>query len=248
MTPTDLSLSPWNPEALNGVAVGGLMAALLEEQAPPAATPLHWTRLTIDLQGIVPARELTPRFTLLRPGRQVQQMQVELLAGDRTVARIQALRVREADTPASEPPTGHDGPEHFPNIPQHGIGVMRHTDRHVIADRTRAQGPGAQWIRFNQEVIGGTPLTPLVRAGMAGDFAAGCGVMPGVDPYSWPNLDISLFLMRQPVGEWVLVEAITESAGKGSAVASARLADAHGTFARSLQTVFVERIASWPAL
>lgn len=243
---TDLPISPWNAQALNGVAVGGLLAALLEEMAPATEQPLHWTRLTIDLLGVVPVGELEPRFTMLRGGRQMQLMQVELMAGGRAAARAQALRVRETDTPASELPVGYDGPEAFAEGPPRTLGVLRHTNHRQIAGRDRSEGPGVLWLRFGAEVIGGTPLSPLVRAAMAADYPAGRGNMVGADPYSWPNLDISLFLMRAPVGEWLLVEAMTESAGKGTAIASSRLADRQGTFARTHQVVFVERTESQP--
>lgn len=243
---TELPISPWNAQALNGVAVGGLLAALLEEMAPATETPLYWTRLTIDLLGAVPTGELEPRFTMLRGGQQMQLCQVELIANGRAAARVQGLRVRETDTPVSELPVGYDGPEGIPEGPPQALGVLRHTNHRQIAGRDRREGPGVLWLRFGAEVIGGTPVTPLVRAAMAADYPAGRGNMIGADPYSWPNLDISLFLMREPVGEWLLVEAMTESAGRGSAIASGRLADRQGTFARTHQVVFVERTEREP--
>lgn len=243
---TDLPVSPWNPHALNGVAVGGLLATLIEEHAPLSQAPLHWTRLTIDLLGAVPAGELIPCFTLLRGGRQMQLLQVELIAGGRAVARAQALRVRDADTPACETPIGAAHPEEFPQGPPQTLGVLRHTERRVVSARDRASGPGRLWVRFDHEVIGGVALSPLARTAMAGDYPAGVGNMLVPDPYSWPNLDISLFLMREPVGEWIMIEATTESAGNGTAIASGRLADRDGTFARTHQVVFVERAEAAP--
>lgn len=245
--PTDLPVSPWNPTALNGVAVGGLLAALIEEYAPPTAAPLHWARLVIDLLGAVPATELIPRFTMLRDGRQMQMLQVELLAGGRAVARAQALRVRDAATVACETPLGAAMPQDFPLAPPQTLGVLRHTERRVIAPRNRTSGPGALWVKFDHEVIGGVALSPLVRAAMAGDYAAGTGNMLVPQLYNWPNLDISLFLMREPVGEWIMIEATCESAGNGTAISSARLADRSGTFARTHQVVFIEHTDSLPA-
>ena len=183
---------------------------------------------------------------MLRDGRQMQMVQVELIAAGRAVARAQALRVREADTPRGETPVGYPGPDAFAPNPQQTLGVLRHVDHRVLAGRDRQAGPGALWVKFGYEVIGGTALSPLARAALASDYVAGRGNMLGADPYSWPNLDISLFLMREPVGEWVLIEASTESDGNGTAISSGRLADAQGTFARSHQVIFVERTEEQP--
>ncbi|MET0362834.1 MAG: thioesterase family protein [Sphingobium sp.] len=246
LTSTDLPVSPWNPAALNGVAVGGLLATLIEELAPPSALPVHWVRLHIDLLGAVPAGFLEPRYTLVRGGRQMQLHQVELIADGRTVARAQGLRVRDGDTPGFEFPIGYDLPDAYPPAPPQTLGVLRHTDQRVVAGRNRQDGPGVLWINFGAQVIGGTPLSPLTRTAMAADFGGGTGNMLGADPYSSPNLDISLFLMREPVGEWVLTEAITESAGNGTGITSSRLADVRGTFARTHQSIFVERTDEHP--
>jgi hypothetical protein len=246
LTPTDLPLSPWNTGALNGIAVGGLIATLMGEMAPPTETPMHWARLVIDLLGVVPATEIEPRFSILRQGRQMQLLQVELLAGGRVAARGQALRVRIADTPIARTPIAYPAPEALAPSPPQTLGVLRHADHRVVAGRMRTEGPGVLWMRFDYEVVSGVALSPLARATMASDYLAGRGNMMTAEPYSWPNLDISLFLMREPVGDWVLVEAQTESEGDGHGIASGVLADRQGVFAHAHQVVFIERAERLP--
>lgn len=245
--PTELPLSPWNKETLNGIAMSGLLASVLGSMAPtPTGGPMAFARLTIDLLGAAPRAEIVPSFRILRDGARMQLLQVELSVKDRVYARCTALRVRVTDTPAGETPVGVAPPDAWPRGPASELGVLKYTDVRIVAGRNRESGPGMIWLKFGYELVAGEALTPLVRSAMSADYPGGIGNMLNADAYSWPNLDITVYLTREPVGEWLLIEAFTESAGTGTAVASARLADLGGSFARTHQTIYVERTEAAP--
>lgn len=240
-TNTELPMSPWSPGALNGVAVGGLLAHILESEAPPSDIPMGFARITIDLLGTAPAGLLTPSFSIVRGGKRMQIVQAELSGGGRVVARAQALRVRRDTGPTSITPIGYDLPEAYEIKESRGPGVVRHTERRVIVGRKRAPGtPGAIWMRFDYDLIEGIPLSPLVRTTMLADYGSGIGNIPDAGRYGHPNLDITIYLTREPAGEWLMIESQTEAEGDGVGFTSARLADRDGTFARTHQTLFLQ--------
>src|SRR3546814_14412301 len=59
------------------------------------------------------------------------------------------------------------------------------------------------------------------------------------EAWSYANLDISIQLFRRPRGEWFLLDAFTEGAGNGHAVAQNLFADIDGVYAKGTQTIFV---------
>jgi hypothetical protein len=53
------------------------------------------------------------------------------------------------------------------------------------------------------------------------------------------NPDLTVYLERPPVGEWICLDASTRLGTPGRAVAHSRLFDVHGPIGRSLQSLVV---------
>lgn len=235
--PTGLGISAWNPRAQMGVALAGLTAHALGGVAAPASmTPV---RLTIDILGAVPLEPLKAEVRVVRQGGRMQVLEVELTHGGRTWVRASALRVRIAESPVAEPPPTRA----FPDPAR----CAETTSDSFLATTIRLQGgypnpgPGAWWIRPKLAVVAGVPLTALEAVAMVSDF--GSGVAPLVSPHDWTfaNVDIALHLTREPRGEWLLVDAVSESAGNGVGLAHSRLGDRDGMIGMAHQTVFLDR-------
>ena len=234
--PTGLGISPWNPRAQMGAALAGLVAHALDlAESPVAMVPV---RLTIDIMGAVPLGPLTCDVTILREGARLQLLAVNLLQGSRVWVRATALRVRAGTSPSIEAPLSRP----FPIDPE-PVAAMWNSP---LADTMRVQGgfpdpgPGAWWVRPKATVVAGEPLRPLERVAMVADY--GSGVAPLVSPRDWTfaNLDVALHLSRLPRGEWVLVDATSESAGNGIGLAHTRLGDRDGMFGAAHQSIFLD--------
>lgn len=232
--PTGLGISPWNPDAQLGVCLGGLVAHAIESIPSPA--PMLTARLTIDILGAVPIERLMPTTRVLREGRRLQLVEAELRANGRCWVRGTALRVRTADSPAASVPPTHPFPA---EITAARAGQWAQTVR-IGGDHTIA-GPGALWLRIVAALIEGRTLTPLQAVAMAADF--GSGTAPPVPMASWSfaNVDISIHLARAPVGDWLLVDALSESAGNGVGLTHSRLGDSSGMIGMAHQTTFLDR-------
>lgn len=231
--PTDFNVSPWNANGLNGVALAGLAAHVLG--AVPGPPDMHTGRLTIDILGLVPRVALEPQVRVLREGRRVQLIEVDLLAAGRVCVRATALRSRISPTPEANPPLSRPLPD-----PAKAAGKVPW----VIMDRLEGSffhvGPGAQWVNILIDVVAGHALTPLERVAMVSDF--GSSTAPLVSPRDWTfaNLDLAIHLTRLPQGDWLLLDAASESSGNGTGLVHARLGDAAGMFGHAHQTVFLD--------
>jgi len=233
--PTGLGASLWDATAQGGISLAGLVGHVVDKAPQPA--PMLVTRLTIDILGTVPLQPLFPVVRVLREGRRLQLLDVELQTGGRTWVKASAVRVRTEETPPHALPLTRALPE--------ALGIASTTTSLAesihIAGEMQEAGVGARWVRLIPQVVAGHPLSGLERMAMIADW--GAGVSRLFDPRDWTlaNVDISLHLSRLPMGDWLLVDACSESAGNGISIGNARLGDGEGMFASSHQTVFLNR-------
>lgn len=238
--PTGMTRSPWSASAINGAAIGGLLGHLIDEAV--AGSGKHVARFTVDILGEVPHGRIESRTRWLREGRRIAMVETELLAGDRVGARATALCVATRDTmPVVEPnpfprfdtlePGEFFMPGFFGGVP----------DVRPVRGKVMETGPGTVWLKFNVDLIAGEDMPPLARAAIIADFGVGVGnVLPRKD-WTFPNLDIGIHFLRMPVGEWLMMDSITETAGNGHALARSMFADEEGIYARGQQILFVDK-------
>lgn len=240
--PTEIARSPWNDFSINGAAIGGLLAALVEE--PMAGGEKHVARLTVDILGTVPKAELEGRTSILRKGRRMELLAAEILANGRVQARATALCVRTSDTPAiceANPFPGPKAVEARPFLRSGSFGGTAET--RPVRGAIMEAGPGTLWFKHGAEVVSGTPISPLMRAAIIADFGNGVGNTMPDRSWTFANLDIGINFLRMPRGEWLMIDAVVESAGNGHAIARNSFADEEGIYARGFQTLFIDKFA-----
>jgi hypothetical protein len=88
--------------------------------------------------------------------------------------------------------------------------------------------------------VGGEQATPLQRLAAAADFGAGLsGTLPR-EHYLFINVDLTVYVEREPVGEWICLESQTRiSAGGGIGIAESVLYDERGRVGRASQALLV---------
>ena len=64
---------------------------------------------------------------------------------------------------------------------------------------------------------------------------------PDSRPLTFINGDLTVSLAREPVGQWVLLDAETWAGPDAIGIAAARLADRDGYFGRAVQSVLFEK-------
>lgn len=248
--PTDLARGPWSPEAQHGGAPAALLARLVERDDGDA--PMLVTRLTIELLRPVPIRPLTARTRVLRPGRKVQVVEAALWHADTEVARCTALRLRRAevplpaDLPRLEPPPAPPGGQ--ASLPPwsdandyrayHNAAVEHRFVRGSFA----TAGPAVDWIRLRVPLVLGEDTSPLSRVAAAADFGNGVAwVLDRRDGYTFINPDLTIYLHRYPVGEWVCLDAVTYAQPTGVGLTESWLFDEQGPIGRAAQSLLIER-------
>ncbi len=247
--PTEHARGPWDPRALHGGAPAALITAAFE-RLPGAELPIG--RLSFELLRPVPMAPLTLRTKIVRPGRRVQELTAELLAGEETIVRAAALRVQAVPELAAEAATaaGELG-RAMPAVEQ--LAPLRFaldgsfeasfaaTAMEMRADGdARTRGPARVWMRLRHPLLPGEPLTPLARLVATADFGNGISAALPFDRFLFINADLTVHLLRAPVGEWIGLDACTRLLAGGAGVAESVLHDERGAVGRAFQTLVVQ--------
>ena len=255
VTATELARGPWSPDALHGGPVAALLAGVGEHamHAEPG-DPLQVSRLTVDLERPVPLAALHPTASVVRPGRKVRVVEVELHDQDgRRLARASLLgiRTKQIDLPDARPRPDDVVPARPGTLRTEPVGdrfagpatVAFHVDgvEHRFARGGFLQdGPSTDWIRLRVPVLADEPPSPLQRVAAAADFSN--GISPAVDPLHWTfvNPDLTITLHRLPDGPWIGVDAVTRVETHGIGSAESDLFDERGRVGRAVQTLLVD--------
>jgi hypothetical protein len=227
---------------------GGAPSALVAWAAAriPTNVPMQISRITVDLLRPVPIAPLEIKTDVLREGRKIQLCSVILSHEGVPCVRASVLKIREVEV--SEEihrlePVELPGPDGGIDR-DHGTGpsnafITGMTIR-TVRGAFREIGPGAAWFRANRAIVEGDPNSPAMRAAMTGDFCNGLSSLLDWKRWTFINADLTISFARQPVGEWILLDAQTWLGGAGSGLAFAKLGDERGYFGRAIQTLVIE--------
>jgi hypothetical protein len=188
---------------------------------------------------------MTVDAEVIRPGRRIELVEARLSADGRPVATARAWRSQVTDVPAPEQPVLAPLPEaqtqrFFPSMhPDWGYG--RANEWRFVRGNLSETGPATVWVRPRIPLVLGEATTGLQRALIIADSTN--GVSAELDLNEWlfipPTLTLTVF--REPIGEWILLDATTRLDPRGSGMAHATLSDRSGEFGVATQPLLVQR-------
>jgi hypothetical protein len=248
---TELSRGPWDERHCHGGPVAALLARAVLG-ADDSADLWQVSRLTIELTRPVPVlAPMSVSVTVERPGRKVSLVAAVLRDGEVEVARVRALRIRRLDLDLPEdanlavdqllapPDTAASERAQWAVRDQ----VAFHADacEHRFVEGSWMQpGPVGAWIRLLFPVVDGETPSGLERVAAAADFGNGISGSLDYEQYVFINPDLTVRLLRPPVGEWVGMRTSSYYGPTGSGMAESALFDADGRVGRSCQSLFVD--------
>jgi Thioesterase-like superfamily len=243
---TELTRGPWDPGMQHAGPPAALLGRAVEGHGDRAG--LRVARITFEIMRPLPIAELAVATRTLRGGRGVELVEAALRAGEVELMRATALRIRTAaglELPKELLPgprlAGPEAGRVMPFFPT-GQAVGYHTAMEVrfVAGSFREPGPATAWMRMRHPLVPGETPSPLCRVLTAAD--SGNGISASLDYQRWRfiNPDLTVYLMRPPVGEWVALEAATTAAA-GIGLADTTLHDRQGPIGRAVQALFVDR-------
>jgi hypothetical protein len=240
--PSPVSRGPWDPKSLHGRVVVGLLGREIERRhGDPEFMP---ARLTVDmyrLPDLSPAEVVT---RVVRDGGRIKVIDAEFISGGTPMARATCQLLRRTDNPQgkvwSPPPWDAPAPADIPapEDPRGSLGGMW-TVR-PISGAMGALGPRRLWMAEVRPLIGGEPWTPFARAAVSCDFASPFA-NAGEQGLAYINSDVTLYLHRLPVTEWIGYEVVNHGAADGVAVGECWVHDEQGPIGSATVAALAQR-------
>mgnify|MGYP003109933263 CR=1 FL=1 len=246
--PSENAQGPWSPDYLHGGSPAGLLASVLE----PAGTEggLRLARFSVDLLRPVPTAPLSVRVEAVRDGRRLRLLQGDLFAGEVLVSRATALYLEQVPLAVPEwarfepgvlPPREPGAEASLAELAARGgrkalpLPGLHHTVAVTLVDGVAGRGRGRVWMRLPVPVVEGQGCSPSVQAATLSDFGNGVGQLQINENTGSINADISLYLHREPQGEWLGVDARARMHTNGNGLVETTLHDERGPVGRVLQ-------------
>jgi hypothetical protein len=236
---THMTQGPWNPAHQHGGPVSALLARTVE--AVPTLVPMRCGRLSVDLMRTVPVARLTTTARVVREGKRVQLVEAAIVHDGTEVARATALRIRIGDSAdaLTHPRRPDESPPPPPTKVEESVlaraglpvpGFLLALDMHRVTGGLGQGAPSCTWFRL--------------RVPALSDFTSGTANFLPIDRWSSINADISIHVLREPVGEWIAVDAVAHAAGDGIGHSHATLYDTTGMVGTGTTAQFVDQVAA----
>lgn len=237
--PSEISSSPWGP-VLHGRLIGGLTARFVE-QARAADPDLVCTRLTIDMFRSAPLVPVRVSARTVRTGRRIAVLEVTVEQEKGPIGQGKVVLLRRSEQPEgtfrATPGWAAPAPgEALGSLPSgtDGRGLSRDASHRWrppwqawAVDGPSGPRSGGIWVRDVCPLIAGEELTPLVRVAMAADLSS---PQSNSSERGLPfiNADYTLYLGREPQGEFVGIQPYGHISERGVAVGQCVVHDEAG--------------------
>ncbi len=241
--PTEVANGPWDPKSLHGRVIIGLLGFVIEERhSGPELVP---ARLTVDmfrLPTIDKPVEVTTR--LVRDGLRIRVVEAEFVSGGVSMARASCQLLRRTQNPDGNiwSPPNWDAPRPAdippptdPRLGMHGKWTTR-----PIVGHMGSLGARRLWMSEVRELVEGHALTPFVRVAVAADFASPFA-NAGDAGLAFINSDVTVYLYRLPVNEWIGFEVVNHHSAEGIAIGECWLYDEQGPIGASTVAALAQR-------
>jgi Thioesterase-like superfamily len=233
---------PWDPGAQHGGAPAALLMRAFEQL--PSEDGLALARVTYELMRPAPIGPVEVRAEIVRPGRRVQLLEATMVADGIEVVRARALRVRRADAidagpDGGAPPAGPDDGRPFDlGLPFRPMFAPDAVEIRFV-EGSWGTSPCTAWFRLHRPLVPGETPSPLQHLAAAGDFGNGISATLSWDDYLFINPDLTLYVEREPLGEWICLESQTRIWSGGIGMAESVLYDSRGRVGRATQALLV---------
>ena len=243
--PTDYVTGPWNPDMCHA----GPPAALILNSAAGAIGDMGITRASFEIPRGIPKVPCTVRIEDIRSGNKIRLLRAELRSEAEDLlmsANIWCIRTTTTPLPVSDPYALELPPaeecEQFSldfGVP---LGYMDGVEMRTASGTPFHGGPAAIWIRQTIPLIEGETADPYALCGMFGDLGNGISAIEPLHQLVAINTDLTVYLTKRPIGEWIAMESLTISQGLGLGMTDSLVYDATGFVGRANQSIFFDRL------
>jgi hypothetical protein len=241
---TPATAGPWSSQAQHGGPPSALVAREFERHENHEGQRL--ARVSVDILRPVPLGKVSVSTRMVRPGRRVALLEAVLEVDGHEVLHARGWRIA---IPAGRVPVISSGAPPLP-IPAeqppptfsraHTKGYMSAVEWRFLTGGFDEYAPGRAWTRPRIPLLAGEDASPMCRALLLADSGSGIGIALNPAKFLSINVDLAVVLPRDPVGEWLLLDATTTVGEQGTGFTETTISDPQGPCGRAMQTLLIE--------
>ena len=240
--PTPAANGPWDPKSLHGRVIIGLLAFVIEQRH--GADDFVPARLTVDMFRLPGFAPIEIKSRIIRDGLRIRVVEAEFFSGGVSMARASCQLLRKTQNSEgqvwSPPNWDAPGPAEIAVPTDPRLGMNGKWTTRPIVGAMGTVGPRRLWMSEVRDLVEGTPLTPFVRVAVAADYASPFA-NAGSQGLGYINSDVTLYLHRLPVTEWIGFDVVNHHATDGIAIGECYLYDEQGPIGTSTVAALAQR-------
>lgn len=232
----------WNRTEQHIAPALGLIAHAIElDQRQRRDNGLRLGRLSYDILGTIPIGQVAIDVAVLRPGRTIELVEARMSYEGRTVVLARAWLMKSFDTQAIAgtsiiPLAAPDA------LPAWDMGTLWAGACIASLEVRREEleaGRARAWVRTSVDLL--DKETVSATAGMLAlvDVANGVAARMSPDIVAFPNLDLTVHLLRSPVPGWLGLDTTASFGSDGIGITHSILHDAKGALGTLVQSLTV---------
>lgn len=241
--PTEWVGGAWTTTEQHISPVNGLITHAVERFcADRGPDGMAISRISVDILGVLSMEPFEVAVSVVRPGRTIELLEAVVISAGRAAVIARIWRAIELDTaivaggeveplPGREEAEPMDLTEVWPggyigSIKLRSIGAVK-------------PGRATVWIMSHADLVEDEPVSDLARLMGLVDTANGLCVRQRIDEWLFPNVDLTIHLLRQPAGAWLGLDVTVVFGPAGHGVTSSVLHDANGHLGYANQTLTI---------
>ena len=240
--PTPVASGPWDLNSLHGRVIIGLLAFAIEQRH--GADDFVPARLTVDMFRLPTLAPIEVTTKLIRDGLRIKVVEADFYSGGVNMARASCQLLRKTQNPQgrvwSPPNWDVPAPVDIAALEDPRLGMNGKWTVRPIVGAMGTLGPRRLWMREVRDLVENAPLTPFVRVAVAADFASPFA-NAGDHGLGYINSDVTLYLHRLPLQEWIGFEVVNHHATDGVAIGECFLYDQQGPIGTSTVAALAQR-------
>jgi hypothetical protein len=240
--PTRAGVGPWTADSLHGRLIVGLLGAEIERRfRTPEYLP---ARLTVDMYRLPDLSPVEVVTRVVKDGYRIKVVDAEFISGGQSAGRATCQLLRRTEDPPGNvwtpPPWNAPKPGEIPEPEDRRSGMGGMWAMRPVAGAFGSLGERKTWMAEVRELVEGRPWTPFARVAVAADFASPFA-NAGDQGLAYINSDVTIYLHREPVTEWVGFEVVNHGHSDGIAIGECFLHDERGSIGSASCTALAQK-------
>ena len=241
--PTAHASGAWDRDEQHFSPLGGLVVHALDRHRAVAADPgLVLSRISYDILGRLALDECEIEVENLRPGRTIELLEAVVRIAGRPAVRARAWYLTALDTTAvaGGPDDRLAPPESLAPWTMSDLWPGGYIASVDVRPVTPPQpGRTTAWISTPLDLVAGVTVSPLASYLALVDTANGIAVRQPPTAWTFPNVDLTVHLHRQPRGGWTGLDTTVAFGPIGQGLTSTVLHDIDGPVGHAQQILTV---------